>query len=65
MFSVLKYFMKKEFDFKGIEKCLGIKFKNKDLIKQAFVHRSYLNEHPKFELDHNERLEFLGDAVWS
>lgn len=36
---------------------------NKDLIKSALVHRSYLNEHPKFELDHNERLEFLGDAV--
>lgn len=46
-----------------IEKKIGTKFKNKDLLKQAFVHRSYLNEHKSFELDHNERLEFLGDAV--
>jgi len=46
-----------------LEKKLGIKFKNKDLLKQAFTHRSYLNENPDFKLDHNERLEFLGDAV--
>jgi len=52
-----------EKDIKKIEKNLGLKFKNKDLFKQAFVHRSYLNEHPDFELDQNERLEFLGDAV--
>ncbi len=32
-------------------------------LEQAVVHRSYLNEHPSFELGHNERLEFLGDAV--
>ena len=50
-------------DFSQLEKKLGIKFKNKDLLKQAFVHRSYLNENPKFYLPHNERLEFLGDAV--
>jgi ribonuclease-3 len=50
-------------DFSKLEKRLGIKFKNQDLLKQAVVHRSYLNEHPSFELDHNERLEFLGDAV--
>lgn len=42
---------------------LKIEFKNKNLLKQALVHRSYLNEHPDFELGHNERLEFLGDAV--
>ncbi len=40
-----------------------LKFKNKKLLKIAFIHRSYLNEHPKVELPHNERLEFLGDAV--
>lgn len=40
-----------------------MKFKNKDLLENAFVHRSYLNEHPKFKLPSNERLEFLGDAV--
>lgn len=49
--------------FSKLEKNLGIKFKNIDLLRQAFVHRSYLNEHPDFELNHNERLEFLGDAV--
>lgn len=42
---------------------LGIDFKNSDLLLQAFVHRSYLNENPRFHLSHNERLEFLGDAV--
>lgn len=42
---------------------LGVNFNNKDLLKQALVHRSYLNEHPDFPLNHNERLEFLGDAV--
>jgi len=46
-----------------LEKNLGVKFKDKQLIAQALVHRSYINEHPSFELDHNERLEFLGDAV--
>lgn len=38
-------------------------FKNKELIAQAFTHRSYLNENKDFKLPHNERLEFLGDAV--
>lgn len=38
-------------------------FKNSDLLKQAFLHRSYLNEHKDVGLEHNERLEFLGDAV--
>lgn len=50
-------------DFSKLENTIGIKFKNIDLLKQAVVHRSYLNEHPQFELYHNERLEFLGDAV--
>lgn len=45
------------------EELIGIKFNNKDLLRQVFVHRSYLNENPSFDLDHNERLEFLGDAV--
>jgi len=51
----------KEFDI--LEKKLGIKFKNKDFLRQAFTHRSYLNENPSLKLGHNERLEFLGDAV--
>jgi len=50
-------------DFSILEKKLNLKFKNKDLLVQAFVHRSYLNENPSFHLKHNERLEFLGDAV--
>lgn len=50
-------------DLTKLEKRLEIVFQNKDLIKQALVHRSYLNEHPDFPLGHNERLEFLGDAV--
>jgi len=50
-------------DFKEFEDLIGIKFKNKDLLTQAFIHRSYINENPKFKLSHNERLEFLGDAV--
>jgi len=50
-------------DFSILEKKLGLDFKNKDLLTQAFAHRSYLNENPDFKLEHNERLEFLGDAV--
>ncbi len=50
-------------DVKSLEKKIGIKFKDKNLLRQSLVHRSYLNEHKDFELDHNERLEFLGDAV--
>lgn len=50
-------------DFSKLEKIIDVKFKNIDLLTQALVHRSYINEHPKFHLHHNERLEFLGDAV--
>ncbi|MFA5169630.1 MAG: ribonuclease III [Candidatus Paceibacterota bacterium] len=50
-------------DFSVFEKSINISFKNKDLLTQAFCHRSYLNENPDFYLSHNERLEFLGDAV--
>ena len=50
-------------DFSKLEKALAISFKNKDLLTQAFCHRSYLNENPDFGLKNNERLEFLGDAV--
>jgi ribonuclease-3 len=46
-----------------LEEAAGIKFKNKKLLQQAFVHRSCLNENPGLKIDHNERLEFLGDAV--
>ncbi len=50
-------------DLKNLETSLNITFTNPDLLKQAMVHRSYLNENPGFVLSHNERLEFLGDAV--
>ncbi len=50
-------------NLKKLEADLGIIFKDKNLLQQAFVHRSYLNEHPKCGFKHNERLEFLGDAV--
>ena len=46
-----------------LEQNLGVTFKNSDMLRQALVHRSYLNEHPDFPIGHNERLEFLGDAV--
>jgi len=50
-------------DFSKLEEKIGVKFKNQDLLIQSVVHRSYLNENPGFKLPHNERLEFLGDAV--
>ena len=52
-----------EKDFKELQKKLEVKFKDENLLKQAFTHRSYLNENPAFGLGNNERLEFLGDAV--
>lgn len=42
---------------------LGVTFNNIDLLITAFTHRSYVNEHRKTVKEHNERLEFLGDAV--
>ena len=48
---------------KELEEKIGVKFNNIDFLKQAVTHRSYLNEHRSYKLDHNERLEFLGDAV--
>lgn len=49
--------------FHQLEKSLGVSFRSKSSLIQAFVHRSFLNEHPDFPLDNNERLEFLGDAI--
>jgi len=42
---------------------IRVQFKKLDLLQQAVTHRSYLNENRDYKLDHNERLEFLGDAV--
>lgn len=50
-------------DFAKFEEISGITFKNKELLRRAFTHRSYLNENRGAESSHNERLEFLGDAV--
>lgn len=50
-------------DFAAFEKKIGHTFKNQALIEQAFTHRSYLNEIREAGREHNERLEFLGDAV--
>lgn len=50
-------------DFSIFEKKIGVSFKDKNLLMQAFIHRSYINENPNTGMTHNERLEFLGDAV--
>lgn len=50
-------------NFTKLEKQLGLEFEDKELLRNAMVHRSYLNENRNFPLESNERLEFLGDAV--
>lgn len=50
-------------DFRKFEEKTNIFFKDKGLLEQAFIHRSYINENSGLKLSHNERLEFLGDAV--
>lgn len=50
-------------DFSDFEKKVNVSFTNKELLRQAFIHRSFINENPGSKLSHNERLEFLGDAV--
>ena len=50
-------------EFGPFEKKIEYTFKDKRLLEQAFTHRSYLNENRELGRDHNERLEFLGDAV--
>ena len=47
----------------SLAKKIGVSFKEISLLQQAVTHRSYLNENRTYELNHNERLEFLGDAV--
>lgn len=46
-----------------LQKTLGVTFKRPALLEQALVHSSYVNENPAYVAGHNERLEFLGDAV--
>lgn len=50
-------------EFSLFEQKVSVLFADKKLLMQAFLHRSYLNEHPGLDMEHNERLEFLGDAV--
>lgn len=50
-------------DFSQLQTRLGHSFTNLDLLVEAVTHRSYLNEHREYAGNHNERLEFLGDAV--
>lgn len=50
-------------DLGKLQKKLGFTFKDENLLTEALTHRSYLNEFPKWRLPHNERLEYLGDAV--
>jgi len=50
-------------DFSSFEQKLGVSFNNPNLLVEALTHRSYLNEHREYVGSHNERLEFLGDAV--
>ncbi len=55
--------MSKEIDLEKLKVELGIIIHQKALFQEALTHRSYLNEHKGYEYPHNERLEFLGDAV--
>ncbi|HBH46675.1 MAG: ribonuclease III [Candidatus Jacksonbacteria bacterium RIFOXYC2_FULL_44_29] len=52
-----------EKDLSPLENKLRVRFNNHNFLRQSLVHKSYINENPSFTLDHNERLEFLGDAV--
>lgn len=49
-------------DLSSLQTTIGVKFKDLSIYEQAFTHRSYINEHAD-AAGHNERLEFLGDAV--
>lgn len=50
-------------DLKAFGKVIGVSFRNVDWYYSALTHRSYLNEEPSWPHEHNERLEYLGDAV--
>ncbi|MDD2730920.1 MAG: ribonuclease III [Candidatus Portnoybacteria bacterium] len=50
-------------DLSKLQQRIGVKFNKEETLQQSLVHRSFINENPDFGLDHNERLEFLGDAV--
>ncbi|WP_077211492.1 ribonuclease III [Bacillus dakarensis] len=56
-------FRDREKQFKEFQEKIEVQFSNEKLLKQAFTHSSYVNEHRKKPYEDNERLEFLGDAV--
>ncbi len=51
--------------YKDLELKININFKDRSLLENVFIHRSYLNEHKNSQISSNERLEFLGDSVLS
>ncbi len=51
------------FNLSDLEKLLEVKFNNKNFLKEAITHRSFINENPSWPVSQNERLEYLGDAV--
>jgi len=55
--------MEEVFDAKRFSEALGVVMRNRELFQESVTHRSYLNEHRGYRFGHNERLEFLGDAV--
>src|SRR3989344_374291 len=55
--------METSINFSEAQRAISVKFKNLDYLKESLTHRSYLNENPNWGFHHNERLEFLGDAV--
>lgn len=55
--------MKPDLPLEQLEEKLGHTFARKELLMESITHRSFINEHPGCQTDHNERLEFLGDAV--
>ena len=59
----VSHIMSRMTELKSLEKELGLSFSDKDLLKLAFVHSSYINENPGVLPESNERLEYLGDAI--
>ena len=49
--------------FDELQERLGLTFTDQELLRRVFIHRSFINESQNKDLEHNERLEFLGDAV--
>ncbi|WP_050181482.1 ribonuclease III [Domibacillus robiginosus] len=58
-----RYSERKKKEFKEFQEKMGVQFRDESLLKQAFTHSSYVNEHRRKPYEDNERLEFLGDAV--